>query len=299
MLREKTARRFIDAATTNSHAAVKNVWLILFTVGGISALHAMNNIFMTLGVLDGTPYSETPYPAISLALMFVYFLTFFRFYVGDVRIFDLRYTEIYRIFDGNIDDPDPKETQLEAMSEYIKLADKNSLRYESIFLIFQTIVISFLAFQILNPANFVKVYVFLMVINSAWLFILNLAYDSSIAERLDTIFNAKTDTQKFSAIFPLKPGYVWIANNLFCAFAIGITSLVFLNQSDIFPLLETSFGLSLGTFSVELTLTLAAGFMILNCTYDIVKAKDFYFPRFHKFYDAQLPAPTEETLNRD
>ncbi len=276
----KVVRDFITAASTNSNNAIKNVWLILFTAGTFSAISQVDIAFKTLGIITKpVGMTDAQYPLISILAFAVYFLTFFRFYVGDIRIFDIRYNEILHIINNHIDCVGLTPKTQNQLLRFLDYHDKNLFRLESVFLVFQTVIIVYLAFQILYPENFIRVYILLMVLNASWLILSNRWFKPLIFDIVSQILPGAINVSSFNAMFPRQVGWVWVKNNLGTALIlIAITMSVFAQEP----------AYSLTTYMPLTTIYWIAFIVILlNCLIDLHLARDFYFPRFSELYVAQ------------
>jgi len=277
--RDEMARKFITVAANNSYTSIKNVWLILFTAGTFAALTQLDSALRSLNLVDGhLSDTHVTNPMISIFLFVIYFLTFFRFYVGDTRIFDVRYGETLKIFNENISQHDHSRETEEKYLTFLKYQDQDKFKFEAIFLIFQTLLIVYLSYQILNPVSFMKSYLILMIVNSIWLTISNLKFKSEIAEYVAEIFPRMENNISFTAMFPQKPGWIWIINNVVTATFLGAMLILLYYSHSWFE------GMSINTRIILIVATLV---MMANCVIDIHKARDFYFPRFSKFYSEQ------------
>jgi len=278
-VRDDIARKFITSAADNSNKAIKNVWLILFTAGTFAALTRIDAVLGEVGLVKDHSNLIVDYPIISIGLFVIYFLTFFRFYVGDTRLFDVRYGETLSIFNENISQLSHSRESEESYFQFLEYQDQDKFKFEAIFLIFQTLMIVYLAYQILNPTSFILIYILLMLTNSIWLTLSNLTFRTEISESVAKIFREIENNHSLSAMFPMKPGWVWVINNIVTALIL----LVLITIHSQKPPLEF-FGVG---FSSACILYIGTFVMIMNCLIDIHFARDFYFPRFSQFYKQQ------------
>jgi hypothetical protein len=302
-------RTYISNSIANSHSAIKNCWLIMFSAGTFAALSALNITLRCDGYLSGPPTICPTAPAIwnnpvlnSLFGIFIFVLTFARFYLGDVRIFDEKYSEIYSLVVETIkarQDPLPveeekKELLNESLDLFLRLLrynDARLLKFEGIWLIFQTLIIVFLAFQINDPYNFFTVYGVLLLSNSIWLILTNVFVSSTITEINQKIFYFHSRDKSFSGKFPRLASLRWATNNLIhCA---GLCIVVYFSHRWYAPLRPSSYALLIWGYLI----------CVSNCIVDFVVTRDFYFPKFYDFYkgyeSSTMPAAVVETKPAD
>jgi hypothetical protein len=97
---QKLARAFASEAISNSHAGIKGCWMIVFSAGTFAALSTMKDVLIQVHWFNGTVPPDKhidQHPLICFLLFVVFVLTFLRFYIGGVRVFDIRYSEIFRL----------------------------------------------------------------------------------------------------------------------------------------------------------------------------------------------------------
>lgn len=287
-------RTYISNSIANSHNAIKNCWLIVFSAGTFAALSALNVTLRCEGYLVGAPAICPTDPALwhntalnSACGIVVFVLTFARFYLGDVRIFDEKYSEIYSLVLETIkarQDPFPsEETQKHLLGEsldlFLKLLrynDARLLKFEGIWLIFQTQIIVFLAFQINDPYNFFTIYGVLLLSNSIWLILTNVVVSSTITQINQEIFYFHAQDRSFFGRFPRLASWRWAINNLLhCA---ALCAIVYLSHRLVWA----------DTLASQQYDLLVCGYAICisNCIVDFVLTRDFYFPKFYDFYKA-------------
>lgn len=105
--RKELFRKFAGTAIENSHGAIKQVWVALFAGGTFALIKSFDELMGCAGFFDrpGTcngflqkvhncPSDRVYLLLLLFTLYFVYILTFYRFYVGNVRVFDMRYIEV-------------------------------------------------------------------------------------------------------------------------------------------------------------------------------------------------------------
>lgn len=170
-------------AIKNSHNAIKSVWTILFTGGTFALLNSFDHVVecslvdpseraaATVGT--GFPCKDLAYLSgyygfpIYLGLIVVYVATFYRFYVGNIRVFDIRYNEAIE-FVKNLA---AKRSETDQDAEYDWLLDYNDRwkKIENIYLMFKTLVIVYLTVSIANPLKFEVVYLLLLLMDILWI----------------------------------------------------------------------------------------------------------------------------------
>jgi hypothetical protein len=183
--KEKTAKEktlFRAAATVairNSHDAIKACWAILFTGGTFALINSVDHILECKlsggATISGFSCAELGYPLdgayfwlIYPGLVVVYVLTFYRFYVGNIRVFDIRYDEVFEFIDnstGEMPDEKAKDREFDWLLEY----NAQSWRGENLFLVFKTLVIIYLTIAITKPFKFVAIYAILLMMDIFWI----------------------------------------------------------------------------------------------------------------------------------
>jgi hypothetical protein len=158
--RKELFRKFAGTAIENSHGAIKQVWVALFAGGTFALIKSFDELMGCAGFFDrpGTcngflqkvhdcPSDRVYLLFLLFTLYFVYILTFYRFYVGNVRVFDMRYIEVGKFVALLVDKQKKPEEKDITYREFFEYIDKNS-RMESIYLIFKTLVIISLTIEI-------------------------------------------------------------------------------------------------------------------------------------------------------
>jgi hypothetical protein len=287
-------RTYISNSIANSSNAIKNCWLIMFSAGTFAALSALNLTLRCEGYLSGAPAICPTSPSLwnssvlnSLVGIVVFVLTFARFYLGDVRIFDEKYSEIYFLVLETIkarQDPQPVAARekkllsesLDLFPRLLRYNDATPLKFEGIWLIFQTLIIVFLAFQINDPYNFFTIYGMLLLSNSIWLILTNIVVSSTITQINQQIFYFHAQDNSFVGKFPRLASWRWAINNLLhCA---GLCVVVYFSHRLVW-------GTTLASQQYDL-LIWGYAICISNCIFDFVVTRDFYFPKFFDFYKA-------------
>ncbi|HEY0330170.1 MAG TPA: hypothetical protein VGC77_13850 [Rhodopseudomonas sp.] len=271
---QKLARAFVSDAISNSHAAIKACWLIVFSAGTFAALSTLNTVLIQMDWLNGvvSPQNRiTEHPLICFILFVVFVLTFLRFYIGDVRIFDIRYTEIFKLVNLSIDlSDDPND-----FSKFKKLvlnSDRNLYKFEVVILTFQTLIIVFLAFQISNWLNFARVYSFLMVWNVVYLIFNYFRSRAVVSPVFLELFPNASNLPTIAAMFPMQASLIWIVNNFIAA--VVLSPSIFYSSTGSAP----------SAFAAVVCICVLG-----NCLIDFFLARDFYFPRFTEFLNIMVP----------
>jgi hypothetical protein len=97
---QKLARAFASEAISNSHAGIKACWMIVFSAGTFAALSTMKDVLIQAHWFNGTvpPDKYIDQNLWICPLLFMVFVgTFLRFHIGGVRVFDIRYSEIFKL----------------------------------------------------------------------------------------------------------------------------------------------------------------------------------------------------------
>ena len=190
-------RSFAREATKNSHSAIKACWAILFTGGTIALLHSFDNLINCRFSLDLSPQQiqdplcseiqTNPFYFYLVVLLFViYLLTFYRFYVGNIRVFDMIYDEVFKFIDSLHEVGTQGKREDEDYQNLLDYSD-NLIKWESLFLILTTLIIVYLTVTPLNAAKFLSVYEFLLVADVIWLGLLRLLGAHKVATVRDYI----------------------------------------------------------------------------------------------------------------
>jgi len=217
-----------------------------------------------------------------ISLYLVYVLTFYRFYVGNIRVFDMRYIEVVK-FIGLLGEKQTsaveKDSEYRTFFEYI---DGNS-RWESIYLIFKTLVIISLTIEINTPRNFMIIYLLLMVMDIVWI-----ALTSPPTPYFRELFFKTLGLNEDAGLgmnFPSRATELWKRNNIWCAFWLGLVLLCVYSRECV-PLLQ----MLAGTWFY---LAAGAAVMLFNCLQDLHRTWRFYNPRFADVY-ARFPPSRDD-----
>jgi len=253
----------------------------MFTAGIFAALSTLNSILRCDGILGQMAPLKCNFhePLLNYCLAFViFFLTFARFYLGDVRLFDTRYSEVYKLVNEEIDAHGGTDDS-DRFSKILAHSDRNMLKFEGIWLIFQTLIVVFLAYQIDVPSNFVGVYITLLICNSVWLIIMNRVMEPTTSHAINDIFPfAKKESRGFRARFPRVASNIWTINNLFHAGA-----LLFVIYCGVGFLNSKGYSFYANELAGNTPLTCLV-ICLSNCVIDFLLARNLYFPRFSQFY---------------
>lgn len=325
--RKGVYRKFASTAIENSHVAIKQVWVALFTGGTFALINSAENLIecgqllvahstdtKKLGEVCREPFYAWDifwYASIFAPLFIIYLLTFYRFYVGNIRVFDMKYIEVGKYvshlaeanekllaeeekatFSAHKKDRlvDKKKKAAETIDQYyadfFSYIDKNA-RWESIYLIFLTLIVVSLTIAVNHPALFLATYVLLLAIDIIWIeFAQSKTSGNSFVQDFRELFvsslklsNLEEHTPGLAAsmkMFPQTARGVWLWNNV--GFALALVVVVALIYLD-----------SIGTQENKWLYVLGAALAFLNCILDLVLAWRFYNPRFAQCYKL-LPA---------
>lgn len=108
--------------------AIKSCWLVIFAGGTINFITSLDKMGSCFGILN--PHncpSDYNLALLNLGVIpllhVVYILTFFRFYVGDIRVFDFRYSEVYKFANMLADTGEPHTAEM--YRQILKYSDNN------------------------------------------------------------------------------------------------------------------------------------------------------------------------------
>jgi hypothetical protein len=193
-------RKFAQKATKNSHNALKTCWTILFTGGTFALLHSFDDL-IDCKIYSGYVPSELADPShcqdifasysyffLSAVLFVVYVLTFYRFYVGNIRVFDMVYDEVFEYVaslherdNQAVGGDDARILPEEIKKEQERIKNKNDsefqqlltysdslMKWESFYLIVTVLIIVYLTVSPLNPLKFLIIYFALLVADIIW-----------------------------------------------------------------------------------------------------------------------------------
>ena len=290
-IRKEIFRKTASTAIENSHAAIKQVWVVLFA-GGTFALINSFDIFMgcagfflkdfsketKIGLCRGFLREENLIHQsnifILVALYVIYVLTLYRFYVGNIRVFDMRYIEIGK-FIGLLSDKLPAEKRDELYTQFYDHIDTTGSHiWDSIFLMIKTFVIISLTIEMNSPITFMTIYLILMFLDVIWmlmsgrpnpyfreLFIDQLGLNKVIDKGLH---------RQLEMSFPSRALQFWMWNNLVCFCILCVVVVQAYDLTGYRPLDERWFFVA------------AAVTMLANCGADLGFTWLFYNPRFSK-----------------
>lgn len=217
--RKEVFRKVAGTAIENSHAALKQVWVALFAGGTFQLIRSFDNF---MGCVRATPAEieragkslkdvceiaylqgylvnippqsiNNPVPwseiGLLLTLYLIYVLTFYRFYVGNIRVFDVRYIEIGKFVALLAEKLEAAAKKLGEASEsknngpaqkanaqkdqlYQQFFDYNNKQKrigDSIFLMVKTLTIVGLTLEINNPFFFIVIYTVVLLLDLGWM----------------------------------------------------------------------------------------------------------------------------------
>jgi hypothetical protein len=182
-------------------------------------------------------------------------------------------------------EPEQQRLLKDSLDLFIRLLrynDARLLKFEGIWLIFQTLIIVFLAFQLNDPYNFFTVYGILLLSNSIWLILTNVVVAPTITQINQEVFYFHPRDESFFGRFPRLAAWRWAINNVVhCS---GLCLVVYLSHRSLAVVVPDPHSPSL--------LIWGYGLCISNCIADFVLTRDFYFPKFMYFYKAYEDAIT-------
>ena len=261
-------RGFAEAATKNSHATIKQVWTILFTAGTFALLQSFDRWVISFEhIFDGSFDPNEPYIwceqfrfdlseiacwgerhdlelctlMVSLPLFVVYLLTFYRFYVGNIRVFDMKYDEVFKFIDSRYEaenwhngEPDnsKKNADYQKLLEYsTRLSGRETFQ-----LMINTLVIVYLTVLPLSPFKFLLVYFILMILDMLWISKSADRHQHFFQNRFFEEFERLPPKDLIEEVFPKYATGRWHANNLLFAFILLVVLIfygrVFFESSD-------------------------------------------------------------------
>jgi hypothetical protein len=302
--KKKLFRKVAGEAIRNSHIAIKNCWMILFTGGTVALLNQFDRL--TGCVFTGarhvnhcsdihlnstmSTFSHWYFVALYSSLIFVYFLTFYRFYVGNVRVFDIRYDEVFKFITSLSDkdirpnvDPNSEDAEYQALFSYSDVWIKK----ESVVLMLQTFLVIYLALLILHPLKFMLVYLLVLFVDCWW--IAWSAFSAKGKNNLQTLFSEKffeifgelkERKETINKMFPSGAMSVWHKNNsIFAIILLPLVALSLLVDVDADAVKYIS-SVAPKDVVVEVLFALGAISMLANCAADLWRARTFYSPLF-------------------
>ncbi|QPF88511.1 hypothetical protein [Bradyrhizobium commune] len=226
--RKEVFRKVAGTAIENSHAALKQTWVAIFAGGTYQLIRSFDNFISCTRVTPSdiaqaknikevceisylhqymTKTPAVPWSEIGLLLAFylIYVLTFYRFYVGNIRVFDMRYIEIGRfvaLLSEKLEAAAKKSAETPTCSEkragktteskaaelmktanaqrdqlYRDFFDYNNKQkriVDSLLLMIKTLTIVGLTLEINNPPVFITIYALVLLFDLGWMQVSNL-----------------------------------------------------------------------------------------------------------------------------
>jgi hypothetical protein len=257
----------------------------MFSAGTTASLASMGHTLKCHGILVAD-FTNTAAPTCTdnqiyptLCGFIVFFITFARFYLGDVRIFDARYSEVYLLVVDNIDlqatsTEDARRDSLKLFVDLLAHNDKVIFKLEGIWLLFQTLIVVFLGFNIETAENFLRVYMFLLFCNSAWLLATYFKLSPVVKQITDHILSVDHNRKSWGVQFARQASIRWFWNNAICC-AVIVAAMT---------------GISLFPSQREFFHEIGYATCVINCIVDLSWTINFYFPRFSKEYQNFIEA---------
>jgi hypothetical protein len=335
---QNLARAFVSEAISNSHAGIKACWLIVFSAGTYAALSTMKDVLIQMGWFNTTVPIERrivlDQPAAVCFVLFVVFVaTFLRFYIGGVRVFDIRYSEFFKLVNMEMSENANEAASFQKLfreSEFSRLLSpdattdsdeiaklKKALRESDIFRSasaaarndlsrFKRLVKnsdqSLFKFEVVVLTFQTLIVVFLAFQIGSWLnftkvyaFLLlwNVIYLS-----FNYVWSGVVIRPIFEEIFPATRNITSVSS-MFPMRA----SLIWIANNLVCLLILIDVLFFSDPFITERSDLYAAFVCVvlsLNCMFDFTVARDFYFPQFHEFLEVAIPASSSSTeSNRD
>jgi hypothetical protein len=290
-------RKVAGEATKNSHTAIKQVWAILFTGGTFALLHSFDEWVISVENI----FARSPDPVgqqswlaqhglelstalISFLLFVVYVLTFYRFYVGNIRVFDMKYDEVFKFIDHlyNKDNwpAEPNSSLKDADYQQLLNYSDSLSKFETFQLMINTLVIVYLTVLPLNPPKFLIVYVALLMLDLLWMWKRGKGAHHFFAEQFFAVFK-DVPRNCIEEVFPQYATEEWHKNNTLCLYVL-LTIMV------LYVLLVAA-GDPDQQLLTQILLWCGAAVAFLNCYVDLRQTWSFYNPRFgvaHKWLAA-------------
>jgi hypothetical protein len=318
-------RSFAEEATKNSHATIKQVWTILFTGGTFALLQSFDRLVISFedifdGSLDpiqpqsrcdrlGTDLSamacwgerhaiELSTLIVSLLLFVVYLLTFYRFYVGNIRVFDMKYDEIFK-FIGSRYKPENwhngKPDNSKKNADYQKLLEYSTRLsgYETFQLMINTLVIVYLTVLPLNPIKFLIVYLILLILDMLWIWKSADRHQHFFQKRFFEEFEGLPPKDLIEEVFPKYSTGRWHANNLL--FAIILLAILLIYGWLVFE----SAGSVMQEWEEVGLLAAGAVIALMNCVVDLTCTWGFYNPKFSLAYESVAGLKPQQDTDQD
>jgi hypothetical protein len=318
-------RGFAEEATKNSHATIKQVWTILFTGGTFALLHSFDRLVISFeDIFDGSYDSNESYMwcerfrfdlseiacwrerfdlelytlMVSLLLFVVYLLTFYRFYVGNIRVFDMKYDEAFKFIDSrykaeNWDNRKPDNSKKN--KDYQKLLQYSTRLSgrETFQLMINTLVIVYLTVLPLSPFKFLLVYFILLILDMLWIWKSADRYQHFFQKRFFEEFEDRPPKNLIEEVFPKYATDRWHANNLLFAFVLLVVLIIYVRV-----FFESPVSLMQEREEVIL-LALGAAVALMNCVVDLRCTWGFYNPKFSLAYQSVAQLQPQQGTEQD
>jgi hypothetical protein len=323
-MRKDIFRKAAGTAIENSHNAIKQVWVVLFAAGTFALINSFYTLLQCAPaahpILEescrviGLDTVRMMRPNFWIHVLFyvIYVLTFYRFYVGNIRVFDMRYVEVVKFVaslgekltsiadkdkdPGKRDEINRKKDELYT-ALFERLDDLSRVR-DSIFLMLKTLFIISLTIQVNNPASFMTIYLIVMLLDILWMIwpawrtmlgswsgfrgtIRGMLRQSAyfremffVELALDQSLGTHANKDAIEMIFPSRAIEFWTMNNILCVACLIPVFLVLIwaRQHD-WPAEHVS------------VIYLIGGLVMLwNCVRDVRGTWEFYNPTFTQAY---------------
>jgi hypothetical protein len=297
--KRKVFRQFAARATANSHNAIKACWIAIFAGGTASFVFSLHDLLNCADLLEHDrsdhfnelhcgayvlPISPVQF-VIYLALYLIYALTLFRFYVGNSRIFDEQYSEVFDFLYSLESHESLSGDEDEKAFEY---GDATWRRIEVFILLIQSFVLVSLTTEMANPANFATIYTCVLFIDVSWIFFIidiirfirSVLWSQIGKQEYEDL--SKYFSIRFFNYFGHNIEKLWEAKVLFPQTAMKVWQV---NNALTFIVLVASLSLRTSYFADRVLFEdLIIAVMLANCLVDLRLTWGFYVPRFLHTY---------------
>jgi hypothetical protein len=221
---------------------------------------------------------------VSLLLFVVFLLTFYRFYVGNIRVFDMKYDEVFKFIDSRYkaENWHGKPNESKKNEDYQDLLNYSTRlsRRETFHLMINTLTIVYLTVLPLNPFKFLLVYFILLVLDMLWIWRSADRHQHFFAERFYEEFGSLLPKERIEEVFPKYATDRWHINNMLFAFVLLVILTIYV------WVLNDSSGSLMQEWKKIGLLALGAVVALMNCIVDLRWTWGFYNPKFILAYEA-------------
>jgi hypothetical protein len=279
--RLKILREYILEAVINSHAGLKSCWTVIFAGGTFNFILSLDKLGECSRLFHQPVFETCQFGTLShldlitVAVMHIaYVLTFVRFYVGGIRVFDIKYNELFK-FANKITESSSRNAIYKAVLEF---SDRSIWKAEVFFLTVQSLFLISLTFHLGDVRDYVINYSVLLIMNSCWLVIGKRSSTPVTSSLFFSEFPELRHIPSLKIMFPRRALGTWAWNNVPTAVILCLAWGA-LQRGSIF--------LICGRDVTPFLLLACAALTVLNSVIDFSLTWSFYFPQFAKAY-AQL-----------